>query len=49
VHLGSECHGTEGYFTQPTILTDTSPAMKIIREEIFGFIAALIKFRIDEG
>ncbi|KAF9255281.1 aldehyde dehydrogenase [Marasmius fiardii PR-910] len=29
-------HGNEGYFIEPTIITDTRPDMKIIKEEIFG-------------
>ena len=28
--------GNEGYFIEPTILTDTRPEMSVIREEIFG-------------
>lgn len=49
VHLGGERHGKEGYFIQPTIFTDVKPDMKIIREEIFGPVAALIKFKTEEG
>ena len=36
VHLGGERHGTEGYFIQPTIFTDVTPDMTIVKEEIFG-------------
>lgn len=49
VHVGGERHGQEGYFIQPTIFTDTKPDMKIIREEIFGPVAAIIKFKTEEG
>lgn len=49
VHLGGERHGTEGYFIQPTIFTDCKPEMKIVREEIFGPVAAVIKFKDEAG
>ncbi len=28
--------GDKGYFVEPTVLTNTSPSMKVVREEIFG-------------
>ncbi|KAF5391120.1 hypothetical protein D9757_003049 [Collybiopsis confluens] len=48
VHFGGERHGTEGYFIQPTIFTDTTPDMKIVQEEIFGPVGVVIKFEDDE-
>lgn len=36
LHLGGERHGTEGFFIQPTIFTDITPEMTIVKEEIFG-------------
>lgn len=48
VHLGGVRHGTEGYWIQPTIFTDTKPDMKIVREEIFGPVGVLIKFEDEE-
>ncbi|KAG7091597.1 hypothetical protein E1B28_010618 [Marasmius oreades] len=45
---GGERHGNEGYFVQPTIITDTRPDMKIIQEEIFGPVASIIKFKTEE-
>lgn len=36
VVAGGEAVGGEGYFVQPTVLVNTSPAMKVVREEIFG-------------
>jgi aldehyde dehydrogenase (NAD+) len=48
VHLGGERFGTEGYFIQPTIFTDTKPSMKIVQEEIFGPVGVVIKFHDDE-
>jgi len=47
-HLGSERHGNEGYFIQPTIFTECKPSMKIVREEIFGPVGVIIKFEDDE-
>jgi aldehyde dehydrogenase (NAD+) len=48
VHHGGERHGDEGYFIKPTIFTDVRPDMKIVQEEIFGPVAAIIKFK-DEA
>jgi aldehyde dehydrogenase (NAD+) len=48
VHLGGERHGTEGYWIQPTIFTDTQPDMRIVQEEIFGPVCVIIKFE-DEA
>ena len=47
--LGGQRSGTEGYFIEPTIFTDVKPEMKIMREEIFGPVAAIIKFKTEEG
>lgn len=49
VHVGGNQHGNEGYFIQPTIFTECKPDMKIIKEEIFGPVAAVIKFKDEEG
>ena len=48
VHLGGERHGTEGYWIQPTIFTDTRPDMRIVQEEIFGPVCVIIKFDDEE-
>ncbi|KAF9463983.1 aldehyde dehydrogenase [Collybia nuda] len=48
VHVGGERHGQEGYFIQPTIFTETRPDMKIVQEEIFGPVAAVIKFKTED-
>ena len=47
-HLGGSRHGTEGYFIQPTIFTDTKPSMKIVQEEIFGPVGVVIKFKDED-
>lgn len=41
-HTGS---GREGYFLAPTLFADTTPAMRINREEIFGPVASVIRVK----
>ena len=48
VHHGGEQHGNEGFFIKPTIFTDVHPDMKIVKEEIFGPVAVITKFK-DEA
>jgi len=48
VHHGGERHGNEGFFIKPTIFTDVHPDMKIVKEDIFGPVAVIIKFK-DEA
>src|SRR6185436_14968097 len=36
---------TDGYYLAPAIFTETTPAMRINREEIFGPVAAVIKVK----
>jgi acyl-CoA reductase-like NAD-dependent aldehyde dehydrogenase len=36
---------TEGYFMAPALFTDSSPAMRINREEIFGPVASIIRVK----
>ncbi|KDN48841.1 indole-3-acetaldehyde dehydrogenase [Tilletiaria anomala UBC 951] len=45
VLTGGERHGTEGYFVQPTVFTDVNPDSKISREEIFGPVVVVHKFK----
>ncbi|KAF9016057.1 aldehyde dehydrogenase [Hymenopellis radicata] len=47
IHVGGERHGEQGYFIQPTVFSGTN-AMRSIREEIFGPVASLIKFKTEE-
>lgn len=37
-----------GYFVEPTIFIDTTPDMKIVREEIFGPVLAVQKFKDEK-
>ncbi len=34
--VGGKRYGEHGYFVEPTVLVDTNPNMRIVREEIFG-------------
>lgn len=50
LHLGGNKvqSANGGYFIQPTIFTDVKPHMKIMREEIFGPVVAVAKFKTEE-
>lgn len=48
MEVGGERHGNEGYFIQPTIFSNVSEDMKIMREEIFGPVCAISKFKTEE-
>jgi aldehyde dehydrogenase (NAD+) len=37
-----------GYFIKPTIFADVTPAMRIAREEIFGPVLCVLRFREEE-
>jgi phenylacetaldehyde dehydrogenase len=41
---GGERFGDRGYFVQPTVLVDTNPDMKVVREEIFGPVVTAMPF-----
>lgn len=46
---GGNRHGTEGYFVEPTVFGDVKDDMKINREEIFGPVMQILKFKtVDE-
>ncbi|PHH49364.1 Aldehyde dehydrogenase [Ceratocystis fimbriata CBS 114723] len=45
---GGARHGDTGYFIQPTIFADVKPDMKIMREEIFGPVCAIAKFKDEQ-
>jgi phenylacetaldehyde dehydrogenase len=48
VVTGGKRHGNEGYFVEPTILTKTTPEMKVVREEIFGPVVCAIRYDDDD-
>ena len=41
---GGDRSGDRGYFVQPTVLTDTTNDMKVVREEIFGPVVCAMPF-----
>lgn len=45
LECGGERLGTEGYFVKPTIFSDVKDDMRISREEIFGPVQQIIKFK----
>jgi phenylacetaldehyde dehydrogenase len=42
---GGTRHGDKGYFVEPTVLTNTTPDMKVVREEIFGPVVVAAPFQ----
>jgi len=48
VKVGGGRLDREGYFVQPTILTDTTPDMAVRREEIFGPVLCAMSFSDDD-
>jgi phenylacetaldehyde dehydrogenase len=48
VVTGGSRVGDQGYFVQPTVLTETKPEMSVIREEIFGPVVCAIPFDDDD-
>ncbi len=47
VVAGGKRHALGGTFYEPTILADVTPAMKVAREEIFGPVAPLFRFKTE--
>ncbi|QLG73129.1 hypothetical protein HG535_0E02130 [Zygotorulaspora mrakii] len=45
---GGERLGTKGYFIRPTIFGDVSEDMRIVKEEIFGPVVTITKFKTTE-
>ncbi|KAF4585631.1 Aldehyde dehydrogenase [Ophiocordyceps camponoti-floridani] len=48
VEIGGERHGDKGYFIQPTIFSNVRSDMKIVREEIFGPVCVISRFKTEE-
>ncbi|MNP06122.1 Glutarate-semialdehyde dehydrogenase DavD [compost metagenome] len=46
--LGGQAHALGGNFFEPTVLTNVGPGMELLEEEIFGPVAALVRFNSDE-
>jgi succinate-semialdehyde dehydrogenase/glutarate-semialdehyde dehydrogenase len=47
VLIGGKRHARGGTFYEPTVLANVLPVMKIFREETFGPVAPLIRFKTD--
>jgi succinate-semialdehyde dehydrogenase/glutarate-semialdehyde dehydrogenase len=47
VLTGGKRHARGGTFYEPTVLADVKPGMKIFREETFGPVAPLFRFKTD--
>ena len=45
---GGRRHALGGHFYEPTVLADTTPSMKIFREETFGPVAPLFRFKTEQ-
>jgi succinate-semialdehyde dehydrogenase/glutarate-semialdehyde dehydrogenase len=48
VVTGGKRHEKGGQFFQPTVLAEVTPAMKITREETFGPVAPLYRFKTED-
>jgi aldehyde dehydrogenase (NAD+) len=48
VVAGGNRRDRPGYFVEPTVLTGTTPDMRLVREEIFGPVVAITPFDDDE-
>jgi succinate-semialdehyde dehydrogenase/glutarate-semialdehyde dehydrogenase len=48
VILGGKRHALGGSFFEPTVLTGVTPEMKVAREETFGPVAPLFRFKTEE-
>jgi phenylacetaldehyde dehydrogenase len=47
--VGGKKIGNRGYFVEPTVLVNTKPNMKVVREEIFGPVVTAMPFKsVDE-
>lgn len=45
IKAGGKALDRSGYFVQPTVMTDTASHMKVVQEEIFGPVVAVIPFK----
>ncbi|WP_019141852.1 NAD-dependent succinate-semialdehyde dehydrogenase [Noviherbaspirillum massiliense] len=48
VLTGGKAHALGGHFYEPTVLANVTGDMKVMREETFGPVAAVTKFRTEE-
>jgi succinate-semialdehyde dehydrogenase/glutarate-semialdehyde dehydrogenase len=45
---GGKKHALGGTFFEPTILTDVKPGMRLMKEETFGPVAPLVRFKTEQ-
>lgn len=45
IRAGGKALERSGYFVRPTVMTETTPQMKVIQEEIFGPVVAVMPFK----
>jgi succinate-semialdehyde dehydrogenase/glutarate-semialdehyde dehydrogenase len=48
VMLGGKRHALGGTFFEPTVISGVTPAMRMAREEIFGPVAPIFRFKTDK-
>jgi phenylacetaldehyde dehydrogenase len=48
IATGGQRIGNAGYFVEPTVIVDCTPAMSVYREEIFGPVLCAMPFRGDD-
>ena len=48
VFHGGKRHSLGGTFFEPTVLTDVRPGMKLMKEETFGPVAPLVRFKTEQ-
>ncbi len=48
LEVGGKRIGTEGYFMEPTVFSNVTDEMRIAKEEIFGPVQCIIKFKTIE-
>jgi len=48
LQCGGSRHGSKGYFIEPTVFSDVKDNMRIAKEEIFGPVQQIIKFKTME-
>ena len=48
IRSGGKQHGADGFFLEPTILSDTTNSMRVVQEEIFGPVLVTQTFQTEE-
>jgi acyl-CoA reductase-like NAD-dependent aldehyde dehydrogenase len=48
LEIGGKRFGSEGYFIEPTVFSNVNDDMRIARDEIFGPVQSILKFRTLE-